>query len=64
MIELDIKIRASNDESLKKLIGIMTESLITCNSQGETDVQLSAGIDKDNIIYVTRKEVSKWTKKM
>lgn len=64
MIELDIKIRANNDESFRKLLSIMTESLSTPEVRGERDITLNAGIDKDNMITVNRREVTKWTRKM
>ena len=56
MIELDIKIRAKNDENLKMLIEAMTDSLAVANSMGKVDVQFTAETDGDKMILI-RKEI-------
>lgn len=56
MIELDIKIRAKNDDNLKLLINAMIESLSVANRSGKVDVQFSASTDGDTMTLI-RKEI-------
>jgi hypothetical protein len=58
MVELDIKIRAKNDENLKFLIEAMTDSLGCANAMGHVNVQFSASTDDDTMV-LTRKEIIK-----
>lgn len=58
MIELDIKIRAKDQETVKMFTEMMLKGLETANKLGEIDVSLYAEKDEDTI-SLTRKEIIK-----
>lgn len=58
MIELDIKIRAKDQDTVKLFTDFMITSLSAANQMGQIDVTLSAEKDGDTITLV-RKEIIK-----
>lgn len=57
MIELDIKIRAKNDDNLKMLIEAMTDSLAVANSLGKINVTFSAETDGDTMVLIRKEKI-------
>ena len=58
MIELDIKIRAKDEETFLSFIEMMTKSIELANDSGAIDVTLYVE-KEDSRITITRKEVIK-----
>jgi hypothetical protein len=57
MIELEIKVKASDEENLQRMLRIMTDALISANKTGKIDLTLSIQEHDNNLITVIRKEV-------
>lgn len=58
MIELDIKMRAKDNDTVLYFINIMSQALNMSNNTGQIDVTLSAEKDGDTITLI-RKEIIK-----